>query len=257
MSQSEATTASKRELSSSSIEENVEKKQRTDDEMPQWAKAVFTSLMADVAHTKNNTNHIVNTVNDMKNDISKITSEVEKVKVRCDVVEEKHDQLDTKVVSLERKVDELEDSLAEQTDRSMRSSITIHNIEKGPKETWDETKEIAAKFFAEHLPGDQREWPNKIERAHRGRTTVIHCRFESWRFAEEVREKFREKRGKIGNIFILDKFTICMQDRRAKANDTRKNFRQSNPGAKAYIRYPAILMGKKIIDDRYYEITRF
>ena len=57
---------SKRELSTSSVEDSGEKRQKMEEEMSAWAKNVFSELLADVAHTKNNTNKIVNDINDWK-----------------------------------------------------------------------------------------------------------------------------------------------------------------------------------------------
>ena len=69
------------------------------------------------------------------------------------------------------------------------------NFEESTNEkTWDDTARVTAKFIARHLSGGAEEWFYKIERAHRGRSTVIHCQFESWRHTELVRQKLKEKK---------------------------------------------------------------
>ena len=251
-------SAPKRDLSTSSLVDMDEKRQKlNDDEAPAWAKRLFSEVFSTLEHTKNNTNKIVNTVQEVKVDVAKIKDDVENFKYRMNEIEDKQLELEEVNGALNDKVEKLELQCAETIDRSMRASLTVHHIPKNAKETWDDTANILAKFLAENSTVPEAEWKGRIERAHRGKTTVIHIAFESWKHAEMVRLLFRDKQGKIGDVFCLDKYSPHTQDRRTKAYQFRKDYRERNHGAKLFLRYPAIVMCKKVGDVTYNEVVRY
>ena len=72
-------------------------------------------------------------------------------------------------------------------------------------------------------------WFKKIERTHRGKTNVIHVAFESWVYTDEVREYFFTKQGKVGEVFIMDKFSEHTLERRKLASAYRDTYRKTHP----------------------------
>ena len=161
---------------------------------------------------------------------------------------------------LKREVKGLKLDLAEQIDRGLRNCLTVHNVPlTKQRESWDETKAVLAKFLSTEVSKEvsEVEWAKRIQRAHRGRTTVIHANFKFWEDAEEVRDKFREQNGKIDGKFVNDKHSDHTSERRQKAYEARKKYRANNPNSKLYIKYPAILMCKDVDDAKYNPLKYF
>ena len=165
----------------------------------------------------------------------------------------------------------LEGKLAKSTDNQLRDNISIHNIPQSGPEKWPFTKRLLAKFLAKEMagPADDNDkieaettaWYRKLERAHRGKTNVIHTAFESWVHAEEVRDFFASIQGKIGSkgdIFIMEKFSDhTLLERRKLASTFRDNYRKSHLGVKIWTKYPATLMAKHVGELRYNPIANF
>ena len=109
--------AAKRALSASSeTDDSHDKRARTDEEMPSWAR----TLLSEVTHTKNNTNAIMITVNDLKNDMRKVKEEVEdlgvrmlRLEVKAEVTDKKMADLETENKSLRADNDKLTDGASE------------------------------------------------------------------------------------------------------------------------------------------------
>ena len=251
-----ATEAEKRSLSSSSIDESSDKRARIDEEMSGWAR----QLLAEVTHTKSNTNAIMLTVNDLKNDMRKVKEEVEAMDVRMQRLELKAETTDTKIATLQAENKTLQSANDKLTDDSLRDTLTIHKIpRKQGQETWDDTERILAEFLADNSTGSTNDWLGKITRTHRGRHTsnVIHCLFRNWKYAHEVKELFRQKQGKIGQVYALDKYSINTQERRYQAQARRDTERNKVPGSKLWIKYPAILMCQRPGEKGYKVIATF
>jgi hypothetical protein len=237
----------KRPLSASSIEESVDKRVRMNSDgaeetdMPSWAR----TILAEVTAVRNNTNAIMITVDDMKREIRGVKSDVGDLEARLIALEVKLEKSDKKIADLEKEKEEAKGEIAKLTDDSMRDTLTIHKIpRKIGKETWTDTEKILAQFLADNSNRSMADWLAKIVRAHRGKptSTVIHCLFADWRDSQEVKELFRSNRGKIGTVYVLEKFSIRTQDRRNLANTKREAERATNPSAKLWIKYPATLM---------------
>ena len=259
--------AEKRNLSTSSDAPDApdDKRSRIDDEIPSWAR----QLLADVETTKNNTNAIRNSVEDVKNDLRRVKDDVDAMGARILRLELKSEQSDTRIAALEaenamltEKNVRLENKIDKTIDDSLRDSLSIHRIPRKPgggRESWDETGDILAAFLAKNSKQSKEVWKGKISRAHRGKPSsdVIHCLFSDYRWAAEVLELFRGKKGKIGDVFALEKFSIATTDRRNLAQDERDRYRRANPNAKCWIKYPATLMCKNENDSSYNPIKSF
>ena len=83
---------------------------------------------------------------------------------------------------------------------------------------------MVARFLAENLNGgtDFKQWRDRIERVHRGKTNVIYFKFESWHWCNTVDKGFRDNKGKINGVFVLQKYGAHTNERRSKAQDVRK-----------------------------------
>jgi hypothetical protein len=255
--------AEKRALSSSSDQEqSQEKRPKINEEVPEWAR----TLLSEVAHCKNNTNAIMLTVNDLKNELRGVKADVEGLGDRLTNLEMKQEASDKRLVAAENEIEDLKDEnkrlhgrIDTLTDNSMRDTLTVHHIPRQGKESWDDTETILAEFLAKNTTQSVNDWLGKITRAHRGKPTsnVIHVLFRNWKWAQEVRELFRVKQGKIGSVFCLDKYSIKTQDRRNLAQDKRDKYRRDFPGTKLWIKYPAILMAKHVGDEKYSAIFTY
>lgn len=247
----------KRHLSSSSsVEVSVEKAARPDsmdNSPPDWAK----QLIADCEITKNNTNHLVMEIHEIKINLQNLENRVDDVVHRCATLESSAEARDVKLASAEEKIRLLERAMDEQVDRGLRNTISFFNIPiTKERESWDETTAVLANFLGRlpDLPGDAADWLPRIERAHRGRSPVIHVVFESWRYTEMVRLQFRKKQG---DVFILDKFSVGTTERRTLATAKRRQLRETRPTAKIYTKYPATLMMKAAGETKYIEVAKF
>ena len=264
-----ASEAEKRTLSASS-EDSIDNRARMDDEMPSWARA----LIADVAHIRNNTNAIMHTVEDLKNEMRGVKSDVEGLEDKFTRLENRQmltDQqlkandkrlakAEEEIVSLKEDNKKLHGEVNSLTDNSMRDTLTVHNIpRKIGKESWTDTEDILANFLANNTNQSAEQWLEKITRAHRGKpsSNVIHVLFRNWKWAQEVQEVFRLKKGKIGTTFCLEKFSIPTQERRSLAQKKRESYRKDFPGTKMWIKYPATLMAKHERDENYQPLFFF
>jgi len=252
-----STEAEKRNLSASSEEPEAKRERLDDNEPPAWARG----LIASVEHIKNDANDIKQSVKELKMDMSKMKLEVEAMDVRLKRLEMKEEATEAKIEELTRENVALRAANEKLTDDSLRDSLSIHHIPRkvGGKETWSDTKNILSKFLAENSDLTEEAWAAKISRAHRGKptSTVIHCLFRDWEYAQEVKEMFRKKEGKIGGVFVLDKFSVGTQERRNMAQARRDVERRNNPGSKLYIKYPAVLMRKRTQDKEYQAVASF
>ena len=246
----------KRSMSASSQEPEA-KREKVEDEAPAWAR----SLIADVAHIRNDANAIKQSVCELKRDMGRIKEDVEAMEVRLQRLELKDEAKDAQIAELKEENIALRAANNKLLDDSLRDSLSIHHIprKEGGKESWDDTKRILSKFLADNSEQTEDAWSKKISRAHRGKpsSTVIHCLFKDWEWAQEVKELFRLKQGKIGGVFVLDKFSVATQERRNMAQARRDVERRNNVGAKIYIKYPAVVMMKRTQDKDYKPIAAF
>jgi hypothetical protein len=244
-----------------------------DEEVPAWAR----SLISDAAYTRNTCNMINQNVNEMKRDLKNLEKKVEKVEEKCEFFDGRFQAMEIRVEKLEKAAAEdkiekeiLQGKLAKATDHTLRDSISIHNIPQHGPEKWPFTKRLLSKFLAKEMAGPDDDegkineeaaaWYLKLERAHRGKTNVIHCAFESWVHAEEVRDFFASKQGKVGvnsDIFVMDKFSDHTLERRKLASAFRDNYRKSHNGVKIWTKYPATLMAKHVGELKYNPIATF
>ena len=161
----------------------------------------------------------------------------------------------------------MQDQLDEQTDRSLRSNITLIGLPQSPDEkTWDDTSKAVSLCLANETKQPAEHFYHSIERAHRMRRrstdsatapAIIECKFMDWRVAEEVRTIFRKKRD--DNITYHDKYSKNTQARVVKCLIKRKELRGSEEYGdwKLYVKYSAKLMGKPPNTNKYHVIEEF
>ena len=250
----------KRNLSNSDDNQSDEKRQRQEAEnlAPAWARG----LIRDIATLSVNVNAIKIDIGELKHNFSKLEDKICAIEMRCDNIEDNTLLADERVAALESKLESISNLLNDQVDRGLRKKLSIHNIPKTKaKENWEETACVVARFLADNFNGgaDFKQWRDRIERAHRGKTDVIHCEFESWRWCDTVDKRFRDNKGKINGVFVLQKYGAHTNERRSKAQDVRKKIRNENARAKVFIRYPAIVMANisGLESANYVEMARF
>ena len=64
-----------------------------------------------------------------------------------------------------------------------------------------ETEDVLAQYLADNAYESKPLWKSRIDRAHRGKSTVIHCQFSTWKGAEALRTLFMKSGGKIGAVY--------------------------------------------------------
>ena len=86
---------------------------------------------------------------------------------------------------------------------------------------------------------------------------MIHVQFESWKHQQEVLELFRRRKGKVGLVYVLEKFSDPTTDRRNLANARRKEIQGAHKEAQVWIKYPATVMCKHKGEKAYKVVATF
>ena len=175
----------------------------------------------------------------------------------------KVETLNTTIDDLQSKVATLENHLDEQSNRVMRSTVTLRNVEKTKDETWEITKQLASEVIGFHLKQDARLIYNMIDVAHRGGGKEnqnnnngppnIFIKFKYRCDADLVLKDFSNlnQKNKTLKIRCEPKYTKALQDRRNSAMQKRRSLLEDKEITNGYVKYPAILMVKNGRNDTY------
>ena len=163
---------------------------------------------------------------------------------------------------LAAKVKELEKKVEDRTNRQLRKTMIFRNIKETEEEkTWEDTTDIVAGKISSLLDIDLEDAEYMIDRCHRGgdpkfykrknRIRPIYIAFLRWPDCEQI---IKAARGQ--NEFHVDyKFGPLTTARRNEALKLRKEMKKDGKLTKAFVRFPAVLMGKKVGSSKY-EIIR-
>ena len=176
---------------------------------PPWARA----LMESVKRQENTCNAVLHKVDQMQQDLSTIHSKVEVHEERLNGLDEMVFEMQKTIDAQNDKVKTIENQLVQEIDRNSRDTIKITGIVQVGRETMAQTTRKFADFLAAYSSQSADQWLAKIERCHHGNSkpdSPIHCCFDSWKYAEEVRSLFINKGHKIehdgSNVYQNDHY---------------------------------------------------
>ena len=272
----------KRNLSDSA-ELPGEKRQKDEDDMPDWAQKLFGeigSLREDVSKNfseldakvsgveekmgaldslNNRIDEIEGVVVNNSEDIADIKGDVRKLTQENSTLREMIERLQVEKASAEK--------VTKMHDEQLRNSMTICNVARPRTEkSWLDCKNTLAKALDAITSAEysQRYWFRAIQRAHRakqeaGKTPIIHAKFVSWADKDFLMNLLlgTDAPPNPDNIEFYDKFSEETEERRKAALARRKEIRGRDKKIKAYIRFPADLMVKKPGDPEYECVQKF
>lgn len=168
------------------------------------------------------------------------------------------------LAEMKKQVNDLQERVEERTNRQLRQTLVWRNLPEGREEkTWADTKTLLASKMSELLNIDPSEAKSKINRCHRGgnaeyyrnegRCRPIYAAMLTWDSCEDL---VKAARGQ--NDFYIDyKYGPMTTQRRNLALKKRKELKSAGVITSGFIKFPAILMGRKSDTDKYYEVENF
>ncbi len=154
-------------------------------------------------------------------------------------------------VNLEQRLTSIEEQIEERTNRQMRQTLVFRGIEEQATEkTWADTDSLLSDTLGSALAIDATDMINRCHRTGNpeyysgvGRARPIAASMHSWKDCERIIEHFRTDGS---NIFVDYKYGPLTTKRRNLALKLRQELKRKNELQKAYISYPAKLMGRRL-----------
>ena len=147
--------------------------------------------------------------------------------------------------------------------RQLRKTLVIRNLPEKDSEKWADTTDILANKISSLLEMSLDDAYFEIDRCHRGgisknykgksKVRPIYAAMLRWETCEKLVEAARSS----GDVYIDYKFGPLTTLRRNEALKVRKELKRSGVIEKGFIKFPAILMGKKPGAVKYEEIRNF
>lgn len=194
-----------------------------------------------------------------QNDTELLKKDVKELKDHIGESDEKQEasEMLERVKLLEKKVED-------RTNRQLRQTMVLRGLKELPEEeSWSDTRDLVASKISELLNIEFSEAKLLINRCHRGGNTQyyksknrirpIYIAFMRWDTCEDLLQAARGQ-----HEFSLDyKFGPRTTVRRNRALKLRRELKQKGELVKAFVKFPAILMGKKTVDSKYEKIRDF
>ena len=167
------------------------------------------------------------------------------------------------IAVFEERISQLEERLEERTNRQLRKTMVVRGIkEKGTEKKWSDTKKVLSEKIATSLDVSPEAAADMIDRCHRGgsrsyyrnadKDRPIYVAMLRWEDCKSIAQAARD-----GKINCNYKYGPRTTKRRNMALQKRKELRSSGVIGKAYIKYPACLMGIKAGEEEYSVIEDF
>ena len=197
---------------------------------------------------------------------------------RVDKVEKKMDDLAATnpsatpldLTDVEKRLKDLEELVEERTNRQLRKTLVIRNVaESSSEKKWSDTKDVLVSKIAQVLDDvDEDEAHQMIDRCHRGkkwkkekdgsdrspRHRPIYAAMLYWEDCERI---IRAARKAKLDFFVDYKYGPKTTARRNQALKKRKSLKEDGVIDQGYIRFPAVLFGKKSHETEYRFIEDF
>ena len=166
---------------------------------------------------------------------------------------------------IDARIDAIEERIEERTNRQLRKTLVFRGIEESDHEkTWEHTDKLLASTIGKQLDISNEDAAAMIDRCHRGgdkryyqregKTRPIYAAMIYWKDCEEIIKRFRSGSS---NIFCDYKYGPRTTIRRNIALKRRRELKANGTINKAYIQFPARLMGKKHDEPAYKLIEDF
>ena len=162
---------------------------------------------------------------------------------------------------------EIEERIESRTNRQLRQTMVFRNIpeNKDVEKSWDDTTSIIAEKIADLCDVTVEEAEGMINRCHRGgkpeqngaskqKYRPIHANFFSWKDCENIISKARSPDA---HLNVDYKYGPLTTERRNLALAKRKELKREGKLTTAFLKFPAVLMGKGPGDTKYREIENF
>ena len=168
------------------------------------------------------------------------------------------------VGELTKQVKELEKKVEDRTNRQLRKTLVFRQVpELDSEKTWSDTTEIVANKISELLDMNIDDARYEIDRCHRGgnakwykankKVRPIYVAMLRWPTCEELVSEAR----KSNDIHIDYKYGPLTTQRRNAALAMRKELKRKGEICQGFIKFPAVLMGRKSDTEKYVEIRDF
>ena len=166
---------------------------------------------------------------------------------------------------MNKRMTDIEEKVEERTNRQLRQTLVVRRLKEteGEKQ-WEDTTNLVAKEFADLLEIDFDAAKQSINRCHRGgskkyydkkgRVRPIYIAMMRWDSCEALIKAAKEKKP---TFFIDYKYGPLTTIRRNQALKMRKALKAEGKIDMGFIKFPAILMGKKAADKSYEVIHDF
>lgn len=168
-------------------------------------------------------------------------------------------------IAIDARLDAIEERIEERTNRQMRKTLVFRGIKESAQEkTWEQTDKLLASTIGKALDVNDDDAAAMIDRCHRGgnktfyqregRTRPVYAAMMCWKDCEEIIKRFRTNST---NVYCDYKYGPRTTIRRNLALKRRSELKANGTLDKAYIQFPARLMGKKHDEPNYQMIEDF
>ena len=165
---------------------------------------------------------------------------------------------------------QLEEKVEDRTNRQLRKTIVVKGLPEKPHEKWSDTRNILAKHISKSYNIEYKTAYAMFERVHRGggngfqerkkNRRDIYALCSRWDDSEHLVWKSYEankSKAKKDRVIVEYKYGPLTTLRRGEAMKKRKEVMDEKLFRNAYVKFPAILMGRKEGEDSYHEVANF
>lgn len=197
-----------------------------------------------------------------------VAAEVNELKKSVEALQQKEDsQPQTPTSNLEQWMTDIEERIESRTNRQLRQTLVFRHIpeNKEAEKNWDDTTNIIAGKIASLCDVSAVEAKAMINRCHRGgnpkhydarkqKFRPIYANLFSWQNCEKI---LLNARSPDSHVYVDYKYGPMTTERRNLAMAKRKELKKDGTLTKAFVKFPAVLMGIPRGEERYREIENF
>ena len=209
--------------------------------------------------------------------IDKLASEMELLKSTNDELVAANKSLEAKMSTSEKfqssaleSFKMLEEKLEDRTNRQLRQTIVVKGLAEKENEKWSDTRHILAKHVSKAYQIDIKKANNLFERVHRGggegfdgkkkgkRDVYALCsKWDDSEFLVWNSFKVNKNKPKKDRVIVEYKYGPLTTLRRGEAMKKRRELIEKKQFKNAYVKFPAILMGRKDGEENYSIVQDF
>ena len=195
-------------------------------------------------------------------DPAEIETSVQQNLTDIQLIKSSHEELKKQLADCTAIISDQDEQIEDLRNRQMRKTLVFKGVKESETEkTWDDTEETLLEVIKQvepDFPEDRIEHCHRAQRRTFSRTGSrdIVAQLYSWKDAETVRRAFAKKNSKDRKfgVFCGQKYGPLTTARQNLAMKLRRDLITSGEYAKAYVAYPAKLMGAKEKRDTTYKL---